>query len=153
MAVTLAELMSHPSVAGSVVDAPSIADYGLRVVRDVRQVTDGEGITPRAGDLLVLGDQAGAERTSLLREVIGECQGAGVAGILASGDLDAALLGGSIADLARENDVPLVLLADLDQAADVFPALRSAVLDAQLADARGVERVHEVFTRLSTADV
>ena len=153
VAMTLAELMSHPAVADSVVDSPSVADYGLRVVRDVRHVTDGDVITPRAGDLLVLDDRAGAKRTSLLREVIGECQGAGVAGILAWGDLDAALLGGPIADLARENDVPLVLLADLDDAADVLPALRTAVRDAQLADARGVERVHEVFTRLSTADV
>ena len=153
MAVTLAELLTRPPANSLLADAAPLMEHGLRVVRDVRLVTPGVPLAPRAGDLLIVCEPMDTEAVGALAYTIAECQGAGVAGLMASKQGCPPTAPGSLADAAHENDVPLILVTHVDDWDHMIHSLRQTVIDSQLADARAAERVHEAFTKLSTAEV
>ncbi|HEY7483707.1 MAG TPA: PucR family transcriptional regulator ligand-binding domain-containing protein [Streptosporangiaceae bacterium] len=104
----------------------------------------------RGGELVLATGIALPDEPARLRTYIAELAGVGVSGLAVElGYKYARELPAALVTAAEEHGLPVIALHRETIFVDVTEAVHARIIDAQLAELRASEQLHEVFTRLS----
>ncbi len=115
----------------------------------VAEVTDIAHLL-RGGELVLTTGIALPDDPERLRAYIDDLAGVGVSGLIVElGRKYARTLPPALVSAAEEHGLPLIAWARETPFVDVTEAVHARIIDAQLAELRASEKLHEVFTQLS----
>ncbi|GAA4613418.1 PucR family transcriptional regulator [Actinoallomurus liliacearum] len=104
----------------------------------------------RGGELVLTTGIALPDDPQQLRAYVADLAEVGVSGLIVElGRKYAATLPDALAAAAEEHGLPLIAWARETPFVDVTEAVHARIIDAQLAELRASEKLHEVFTQLS----
>lgn len=115
----------------------------------VAEVTDIAHLL-RGGELVLTTGIALPDEPERLRTYVAELADVGVSGLIVElGRKYARMLPAALVSAAEEYGLPLIAWARETPFVDVTEAVHARIIDAQLAELRASEKLHEVFTQLS----
>jgi PucR family transcriptional regulator, purine catabolism regulatory protein len=104
----------------------------------------------RGGELVLATGIGLPEEPARLRTYVAELAGVGASGLFVElGYRYAKKLPNALVAAAEEHGLPVVLLARETVFVDITEAVHARIIDAQLAELRASEQLHEIFTQLS----
>lgn len=104
----------------------------------------------RGGELVLMTGIALPDEPARLRTYVAELTRVGASGLIVElGRKYARKLPSALVTAAEEHGLPLIVWARETPFVDVTEAVHARIIDAQLAELRASEKLHEVFTRLS----
>src|SRR4051795_7524240 len=104
----------------------------------------------RGGELVLATGIGLPEEPAKLRTYVAELAGVGASGLFVElGYRYAEKLPAALVAAAEEHGLPVVALARETVFVDITEAVHARIIDAQLAELRASEQLHEIFTQLS----
>jgi PucR family transcriptional regulator, purine catabolism regulatory protein len=106
----------------------------------------------RGGELVLSTGIALPDDTAGLRRYVAELAAVGVSGLAVElGSRYSLSLPAALVSAAEEHRLPLIVLERESQFIEITEAVHARIIDAQLADLRAAERLHQVFTELAVS--